>query len=166
MVQQEVSIPGPHFQVEKPGDTFSFVYPEGSTEYTLTVQEYQAQVLDTSRMMQDMEYPTHYHLMSFTVTPEFSGGNLDVADCSDGDHPRPKPCPSNPFEPTALHDAAVIGIIGGADGPTAIISGPFATQGKLRAACSSLRFDPVDRVEWRLVFREKRYEDKNFDIQV
>ena len=67
---------------------------------------------------------------------------------------------------TALHDAAVIGIIGGADGPTAIISGPFATQGKLRAACSSLRFDPVDRVEWRLVFREKRYQDKTFDIQV
>ena len=165
MVQQEVSIPGPHFQVEKPGDTFSFVYPEGGTEYTLTVQEYQAQVLDTSRMMQDMDHPTHYHLMSYTVTPEFSGGNLDVADCSDGDHPRPKPCPSKPFEPAALHDAFVIGIIGGADGPTAIISGPSAAQGKLRAACSSLHFDPVDRVEWRLVFREKQYKDKIFDIQ-
>ena len=60
----------------------------------------------------------------------------------------------------------MIGIIGGADGPTAIISGPSAAQGKLRAACSSLHFDPIDRVEWRLVFREKRYEDKAFDIQV
>ena len=166
MVQQEASIPGPHFQAEKPGDTFSFVYPEGGTKYTLTVQEYQAQILDTSQMMQDMEYPAHYHLMSYTVTPEFSGGNLDVADCSDGDHPRPKSRPSNPFEPTALNDVAVIGIIGGADGPTAIISGPSAAQGKLRAACSSLHFDPIDRVEWRLVFREKRYEDKAFDIQV
>ena len=64
MVQQEVSIPGPHFQAEKPGDTFSFVYPEGGTKYTLTVQEYQAQILDTSQMMQDMEYPAHYHFMS------------------------------------------------------------------------------------------------------
>ena len=83
-----------------------------------------------------------------------------------GDHPRPNPRPSNPFEPTALHDAAVIGIIGGADGPTAIVCGQPAAQSKLRAACSSLHFDSVDRVEWRLVFREKRYEDKNFDIQV
>lgn len=165
MVQQEVSISGPHFQVEKPGDTFSFVYPEGGTEYTLTVQEYEEQVLETSRMMQDMEHPTYYYFMSYTVTPEFSGGDLDVADCSDGDRPRPKPCPSKLFELTVLNDALVIGIIGGSDGPTAIVCGQPAAQGKLGAACSSLHFDPVDRVEWRLVFHEKRYQDKTFDIQ-
>ena len=55
-------------------------FPRRRYKYTLTVQEYQTQVLDTSRMMQDMEYPTHYHFMSYMVTPEFSGGNLDVAD--------------------------------------------------------------------------------------
>ena len=166
MVQQEIFIPGPHFQVEKPGDSFSFLYPEGGTEYTLTIQEYEPQILDTRRMQQDMEYPTHYYAMSYTVTPEFSGGEMNVVDCSDGDRPRQKPQPSNGYEPTALQDAAVIGIIGGADGPTAIAYGQSAAQGKLRAACSSLHFDPIEGVEWRLVFREKQYEDRMFEIKI
>lgn len=166
MVQQEVSIHGPHFQAEKPGDAFSFVYPQGGTEYTLTIQEYQPQTLDTHRMQQDMEFPTHYYAMSYTVTPEFSGGKLDVADCSDGDHPKQKPRLSKRYEPTALQDATVIGIIGGADGPTAIAYGQAATQGKLHAACSSLHFDPVESVEWRLIFREKQYEDRTFEIKI
>ena len=53
--------------------------------------------------------------------------------------------------------AAAIGVIGGADGPTAVFVG--AHTPKLHAACSSLHFEPVGEVEWRAVFSEKLMED-------
>ncbi len=156
--QEKASIPGPHFRVEKPGDTFTFTYPENGTEYTLTVQEYEAQNMDLSRLpQQDMEYPNHCCAMTYTLTPEMPEGQLSLADCNDGDKPRRKHQPQN--GPTAVHDAAVIGIIGGADGPTAILYGHSSKQGKLRAVCSGLYFEPVTDVEWRMVFHEKQYED-------
>lgn len=42
----------------------------------------------------------------------------------------------------------------GSDGPTAIIYGHQI--GELHAACSSLHFEPVKQVEWRIVFHEQR----------
>ena len=53
--------------------------------------------------------------------------------------------------------AAAIGVIGGADGPTAMVMG--SSTPKRHAACSSLRFEAVEEVEWRAVFSEKRMED-------
>ena len=52
----------------------------------------------------------------------------------------------------------MIGIIGGADGQTAIILSSRATA-KLHAVCSSLHFEPVQNVEWRFVFRQKLMQD-------
>ncbi len=163
MMQQKVSIPGPHFRIHVPGETFSFEYQ--GTDYTLTVEEYEAQTLDTSHMVQTMEYPTHHLVMSYTIAPELPNSMMTIADCTEGDRPRQKPREHNGFEATAVHDAAVIGIIGGADGPTAIVYGQ-ARQSKLRVACSSLHFDPVDDVEWRMVFHEKQYEDATVEIVV
>lgn len=71
------------------------------------------------------------------------------------DQPRQKR--ANPNESQAS-GSICIGIIGGADGPTAIIFGG-SVQGKLHVACSALHFEPVDDVEWRMVFHEKRRED-------
>ena len=48
IIQDPVSIPGPHFQVRCPGDTA--VFSHGGTEHILTVQEYEAQAMDWSRM--------------------------------------------------------------------------------------------------------------------
>ena len=56
-------------------------------------------------------------------------------------------------------EAASIGIIGGADGPTAVIFGA-SSQGKLCTACSALHFEPVQHdIEWRITFHEKRFAD-------
>lgn len=59
--------------------------------------------------------------------------------------------------------AAAISIIGGADGPTSIITGQTASK-KLHAACSALHFSPANSVEWRMVFRETQYADFNLDL--
>ena len=81
-----------------------------------------------------------------------------IQDCAEGDRPKQKKRDPNEFAPVAFSSAAVIGIIGGADGPTAVIMGHSAP--KLHAACSSLHFEPiVDDVEWRVVFSEKLMDD-------
>ena len=63
------------------------------------------------------------------------------------------------FAPSASINAACIGIIGGADGPTAVVFGA-SSQGKLCTACSALHFEPVQHdIEWRITFHEKRFAD-------
>ena len=52
---------------------------------------------------------------------------------------------------------SMVGVIGGSDGPTAVIMGRNAP--KLHAACSELHFEPVNTVEWRAVFSEKLMDD-------
>ena len=64
---------------------------------------------------------------------------------------------------TNLRGFASIGVIGGADGPVAIVVGE-AAQGKLHTACSSLHFAAVDHVDWRVGFRETPWEAGTFDL--
>ncbi len=154
LIQQKMPVPGPHFQVKVQGDTFRFVCPIDKGEYTLTVQEYEPQIL---KMRDDeWEYPTHHYVMSYTITPELADGIMTITDCADSDRPIQKQ--QNPYYPVAVSSASVA-VIGGADGPTAIIFGGSSTQGKLRAACSSLHFDSVKDVEWRMIFHQKQFDD-------
>ena len=101
-------------------------------------------------------YPSHYMAMTYTLSPELPDGVLQISDCAESDQPRREP--PAPGQPVATSDTAVIGIIGGADGPTSIITGQTA-PGKLHAACSALHFAPAEAVEWRLIFREAEFPD-------
>ena len=109
-----------------------------------------------------MEYPSHYLAMSYSLEPDISGRGFMIQDCAEGDRPRQKKRTPNESAPVAFCDAAVIGVIGGADGPTAVIMGQSAP--KLHAACSSLHFEPVDEVEWRVIFSEKQKEDIEIEL--
>lgn len=158
MEQQPEQIPGPHFKANAPGDFFRFVHPVSRTEYTLTVQESERQTLPENSYYSDRWlYPTHFTAVSFTLSPE-TAEFITISDCDDGDKPV-KIAPSDDlFSPSAAN-AACIGIIGGADGPTAIGFGG-SKQGKLCAACSALHFEPVQHdIEWRITFHEKRFGD-------
>ena len=157
MEQQLVSIPGPHFTVKAPGDSFSFVHPVSRVVYTLTVQELEQQTLPKNSFGSGRWfYPTHFTAMSYTLSPEASE-QISVSDCDDSDKPLEVIPSDDSFAPSASSDAACIGIIGGADGPTAVVIGP---QGKPCAACSALHFEPVQHdIEWRITFHEKRYID-------
>lgn len=160
--QNRVAVPGSHFRVAAPGDSFQFSHPATGQSHTLIVQEYEQQEMPENRFNHswDMEFPTHYTVMSYTLTPELPDGSLTIEDCTDCDQPRKRARGS--LEPDARIDT--IGIIVGADGPTAIISGQSKDQGKLRGACSSPHFEPVDEVEWRVVFHEKQFEDLTIDL--
>ncbi len=159
--QCPVSVPGPHFRVAAPGDTFDFTFPETGSRHTLTVQEYEQQKMDFSRMpAQDMEYPPYYFGMSYTIMPPLPNDRLTVSDCMDSDPPRQKHSKQeDPLAPVAKNSSiGVIGIIGGADGPTAIVVGD-AGPSRLQAACSALHFEPVKEVEWHMIFHEKQFDD-------
>ena len=69
---------------------------------------------------------------------------------------------TNPNKSQAFSSVCVA-IIGGSDGPTAIIFGG-SDQGKLHVACSALHFEPVNDVEWRMEFHEKRREDITVEL--
>ncbi len=161
MEQQPVSIPGPRFKAAAPGDTVTFFNPADGERHRLTVREIERSTMPEERFGREgWDYPTHYWTMCYTVSPEIAEGTLTVLDCAEGDRPREK-SPS-PHGPRATGFAAVMGIIGGADGPTALVFG----QGRPRAACSALHFLPADQVEWRMVFHKKQFADRTIRIKL
>lgn len=158
MERQRENIAGAHFATPAVGEIITLTHPLTGEAYTLTVHEVEQQEWPEHAFRDpNMEYPSHFLAMSYSLEPDITDRRFMLQDCDDGDKPRQKKRNPNEFEPVAFADAAAIGIIGGADGPTAIIMG--TNTPKLYAACSSLHFGPVDQVEWRAVFSEKLMED-------
>ena len=60
-------------------------------------------------------------------------------------------------------DDSALGIIGGADGPTAIFIGP-GKKPDSRSVCSAVHFAPVEEVVWQVFFRAKTYENGVFQL--
>ncbi len=158
MEQRPCRVPGPHFQTHAPGDSFSFLHPVSGTNYTLTVQEIEQQTIPQKCFGSDRwVYPTHFTVMRYTLFPE-SEEDISICDCCDGDKPMEIAVEGDSFTPETQNNACV-GIIGGADGPTVIMTGE-KSQGRLYAACSALHFEPVrDDVEWCTMFSIKNFDE-------
>ena len=159
MEENPVHLPGPHFRVHAPGDSFTFSHPLTEEACTLTVQALEHQTVPQSCLTANRRsYPTHCVCMYYTLSPE-PAEKVEVFDTAQGDQPAERgsdPDPQNPVCNT--------GIIGGADGPIAIFLGPVS-HGTCRVACSSLYFDPIlDDVEWRLVFCVRQFEKASFQL--
>ena len=154
MERLEEQIPGQHFATPAVGESLSLTHPRTGEVYTLTVHETQHQELPERLFPDtDLEHPRHLLSLSYSLEPDITDRGFLILDCSDGDKPRPKA--HSAAGNSAF--AAAIGVIGGADGPTAVIVGGHAP--KLHAACSSLYFEAAEDVQWRAVFSEKLLED-------
>jgi hypothetical protein len=161
LIQKPVAVPGSHFRVAVPGERIEFIHPATGVKHTLTVQEYERQEISLEHLAdQNQEFPTHYTVMSYTLSPDLPDGAFTVTDCARSDQPRQKH--TVPNKPHAVSSVCV-GVIGGADGATAIIFGGSG-QGKLHTACSSLHFEPAEEVEWCMVFYEKRRDDITVEL--
>lgn len=154
--EQPERIPGPHFKVRAPGDSFRFVHPISLTEYTLTVQKLEEETLPENCFASDrFEFPTHCTVMTYTLSPEPSE-SIAIGDSEEGDRPIPISSSERSFAPSATPDAC-IGVIGGADGPTAVF---FGGSTGAYTACSALRFERgANDVEWCITFHEKLFAD-------
>ncbi len=149
MVQRPVTIPGDVFHVDGPGDRVEIIAPGGGEVYTLIVREYEQQTLNPEDLSREnMEFPTRYTLMRYTLSPELPG--FSVKDLSTCDQPRLRQ--TSAAENTSCCCAAAIGVIGGADGPTAVfLAAPQKEH--MHSACSSLHFEPPERIGWYPVFQ-------------
>ncbi|AET68293.1 hypothetical protein Desor_2753 [Desulfosporosinus orientis DSM 765] len=160
LIQRPVALSGPHFHVSAPGEQIEFTHPTTGLQHTLTVQEYEQQEILLEHFgSQNQEFPTHYTVMSYTLLPDLPDNAFSVTDCVRSDQLRQKY--TNINEPQASSSGFCFGI--SSDCPTAIIFGGSG-QGKLQAACSALHFEPVDKVEWRMVFYEKRHDDVTVEL--
>lgn len=150
--------PGIHFTAEAGCAPFDvdFTHPVTHTDAALHVLSCEAQSL-THRAADhpDLKFPQNCLLLSYTLTPDLPAETFRVTDCAQSDAPHSKRPPAG-----ALRSAASIGIIGGADGPTAIFLSPKSPEkASVHLAYSSVHFDPVSRAEWRMTFYEKEWDD-------
>ena len=144
-------LPGPRFTVRAPGDAFRFTHPYTGTEHTLTALSLEAQTLPEPAFGRG--FPTRFTLLRFALDPEPAEPVL-ISDTRESDRP---------VRPEAVEgpsSARAVGVIGGADGPTALfISGGAHTAG------SALRFSPDTRdIEWRATFEASPRDDFSLSL--
>lgn len=159
MMQNPVSIFGMYLENPKEGDCISFVHPITGESYDLTVKAYTDESLEQRHFAdENMEWPTHYKVMNFTVEPELPKHKFAVRDCAQSDQPRMK-------QDKCGHGKSAYGVsvIGGSNGPTSIfIAGEAPKQ--MHAAISSVHFSKVEDIKWRMVFYEKMKADVRVEI--
>ncbi|WP_407309982.1 hypothetical protein [Desulfosporosinus sp. SB140] len=150
LMQRPAAISGPHFHVSAPGERIEFIHPTTGTQHTLIVQEYEQREISREHFnSQNQESPTHYTVMRYALSQDLPDGTFTVTDCVHSDQPRQNR--TNPNESQAFIGICV-SIFGGRE------------QGKLHVACSALHFEPVNDVEWRMVFYEKSREDVTVEM--
>lgn len=159
---------GLHFSVSKPGESINFIHPKTNVQHKITIHEYEQQEMTPDCFgNQNYDYPNHYTLMVYTLSPDLPSDSFSIRDYEDGDLPRRKEVRreeeftnqgAHSYEPQAQADCMAIGIIGGSTGPTAIALSDGREE-KMHATCSALRYSPTDTIEWHIVFHEKPCDD-------
>ena len=162
MKQHPVSISGTHFKTPDAGNCVILPHPQTDKEYILHIDDIEQETADFSRLHdQELEYPTCYTQMTFRIEPDMTRNQFRIVDCAQNDQPRRRVS----AEPNDGSHAISFGIIGGADGPTAIIMGqPKSETPHTHIANSSLRFEHANKIEWRIVFQEIPNEDRTVSL--
>ena len=160
ITQRPVSLSGTHFRTPMDTAAVELTHPRTNQTYTLTVEELSKETADLHTVENmGMEFPNRYTQMTYRIHPELNPRQFRIIDCAQPDHARPAKIKKQ----TGVEingEAAAIGIIGGADGPTAIFMGkPAEKTNRLHMASSAMRFEHAEEIEWRIVFMEKLHED-------
>ena len=168
ITQRPVSLSGARFKTPGDGKTVKVQHPLSGKLYTLTIENLQHEEADVRSVQRmGLEFPTKYTQMEYRIEPELASRQCRIMDCKQSDEPRPMKITraEGPAEVRINGEAVAIGISGGADGPTAVFMSSLTSKtSQLRMASSSMRFEHVDEVEWRMVFLEKLHE--NITVQV
>ena len=139
-----------HFKAERPGDRTEFTNPATGKTHILTVTDIKRQSLAQFPHIGKDE-PKFFTLLRVDISPEISKDALLITDCAEGDRTHKRALPRN---------TSAIGIIGGADGPTVIISEYESGH----TACSSMHFEPEYEPDWCMTFYDKPREDIEVEL--
>ena len=139
-----------HFKADHPGDRTEFINPATGKTHILTVTDIKRQSLAQFPHIGKDE-PKFFTLLCVDISPEISKDALLITDCAEGDRTHKGALPGN---------TSAIGIIGGADGPTVIISEYESGH----TACSSMHFEPEYEPDWCMTFYDKPREDIEVEL--
>lgn len=155
-------IPGPHFHTKSPGDSFTFTHPLTGRQHTLTVREYSQERMERMAFHnREQLSPDCFAWIGYTIHPALSPDHFMLADCSESDRPRTLLTHQNPEYSAEYTD---FGIIGGADGPTALFLANPGLSDSLHYAASAVHFEPKDETEWRIIFYEQTKTEIRVDL--
>jgi len=166
--EHPIAYSGIHFNTEAPCDRKEImcIHPVSKQEYKITIYDCKTTTLPEKsfRFNKDMIFPNCYTRLTYRILPELSQEEFRIQDCARSDKPTRMETNSLTSNEISSCGAAVIG---GADGPSAIIIAPkdFEEYNK-HLACSSLHFTQVPEVEWRTIFYVKEYEDYGMEIHL
>lgn len=150
---------GVHFLTEVPCDRreINCIHPVSKHEYKLTIYDCDITTLPEKSFQfnKDMQFPHIFYTLTYSLSPELTQEEFRIQDCSRSDKPRNVNTNS-----VTSDEISSYGVIGGADGPAAIfVARKDSEEMKKRVACSSLHFNPEDKVKWRTIFYVKENED-------
>ncbi len=163
--------PGEPFTVSGEGDRITLRHPTRGTEHTLTVCTLRRCELPPEQIeTTPYRLPPHSVQLLYTLTPELPDDELTVRDVRHNDAPIKQPTrktTGDDFCSVAVvsvprrveSEAAAIGIIGGADGPIAMIAARPPQQQPLHAASSAMTFEAQPSVTWQPSFRVHACDD-------
>lgn len=127
------------------GEKIKAVHPKTRQEYILTLHEIKPACHSFAEIgKKDILYPEHFHILSYSISPEISREFLDIRDCSESDSPK-----FSDFSGKNNREANATSVF---------IAGKGSSPDRL-TACSSLHFKPVSKIRWRIVFLIKEKED-------
>lgn len=149
---EKIPVPGAHFKANCPGDKTEFINPVTGKKHTLTVTAVEQQKFSKLRHIGEKE-PSLCTIMNYDISPKIPRDEISVNDRSEPEKPRGILAPRGKA-------ASAIGIIGGADGPTVIVT----SSASGRTACSSLYYEPEYEPDWCMVFYKKPKDDIEFEL--
>lgn len=145
-----ISLTAAHFTTKSScnGQTVTAVHPVTGQVYTLTLHECRQIRNDfTAFGKKGVLYPQWCHLLSYSVSPKDGHTILTVKDCSESD--TPKNSPENRIQPDSAAAAAAV----------LYETNTVPDAADTAMAVSSLHFEPVSEIRWRVVYSVKRKKD-------
>lgn len=127
------------------GETVKTAHPITGQAYTLTLHECEQTRHSFAGIgAKGMIYPEYCRILSYSITPEIDRSLFTIRDCTEGDKPKKEDTQKDS---------------GHKDGPAAIFMAGKSAAPNRRTAVSSLHFEPVPEVQWRIVFLTKPKDD-------
>lgn len=146
--QRPVKILGCKFVIQEAGEQKHFLNPVTGREHTLIVETYEDHHLRQQHLNRlaktDVVYPSHFKMMTYTLEPDMQENDFVIKDCSAGDIQK---------------GAASVAVIGSSNGPVSIFVAGQVKEKKIHTVCSSLYFNPVEKIEWNIGFYRKIREN-------
>lgn len=129
------------------GEKVKAVHPQTGIEYTITLHGCSQNKVSFAHIgAENVRYPEYCQFLSYSTSPEIPPDFLSIRDCAESDQPQ--------VIKTAYDELSAEG-----HEPTALFqTGRDSIPGR-HTACSSLHFEPVSEIQWRVIFQIKNKKD-------